>query len=259
MSILNMSIPYLMKIKAERALYPVPVSFDYFVGGLPHASVVELGTYAFFMTDNKMHNVTGRVYEAFTNKTFSDDFTLSVYSGYGEMANSSSSLDAYEVLDQYGNGVYYTGYYELYDLKAGPYVAVVDAHPDFLRNFQRFYALPSPPFSKHMRSIPIVPILEPGELALVLTWGYSPKDLDLHVEFVGGPTVLCKADYSMHHCGGVHYMTDSLEGGDRGADVIKFDYVGNYQYLVYVSHFRGRLNNTTPVPKGEQDVPLSDS
>ena len=49
-----------------------------------------------------------------------------------------------------------------------------------------------------MRAIPIVPTLLPGELALVLTWGYSPRDLDIHVEFIGGPTILCKADYSVH-------------------------------------------------------------
>lgn len=54
----------------------------------------------------------------------------------------------YEVLTINGNGVYYSGLYELYDLKSGSYVAVVDPPVGFIKNFQRFYALPSPPFSK---------------------------------------------------------------------------------------------------------------
>lgn len=134
--------------------------------------------------------------------------------------------------------------FDIYDLKAGPYVAVIDTPIGYIKNFQRFYALPTPPFTKHMRSIPLVPELSEGELALVLTWGYAPKDLDLHVEFVGSPTILCKADYSTHACGGVRYMSDAIEGGDHGADVIKFDYVGDYQYLVYVSLYRSRNNQT---------------
>ena len=48
-----------------------------------------------------------------------------------------------------------------------------------------------------MRQIPLVPELEDGELTLVLTWGYSPRDLDLHVEFVASPTILCKSDFAM--------------------------------------------------------------
>ena len=78
-TLLNMSIPYLIKVTAEKPMYSQPITFDYFVGGLPHADIVEMGTYAFYMSDNKQHNVSGRLYEAFTNKTFSDDYSLSVY------------------------------------------------------------------------------------------------------------------------------------------------------------------------------------
>jgi len=54
-----------------------------------------------------------------------------------------------------------------------------------------------------MRSIPLVPDLLDGELALVLTWGYTPKDMDIHVEFIASPTIACKCDFSMRQCGGV--------------------------------------------------------
>jgi hypothetical protein len=53
--------------------------FDYFVGGYPKTDRVELGAYSFFTSDNKTHNVTGRVFDAFSNKTFQEDYTLSAY------------------------------------------------------------------------------------------------------------------------------------------------------------------------------------
>ena len=37
-------------------------------------------------------------------------------------------------------------------------------------------------------------------------------------------------------------MADTLTGGDRGADVIKFDYIGDFQYIVYVSLFHHRTS-----------------
>jgi hypothetical protein len=50
-------------------------------------------------------------------------------------------------LDYHGNGVDYTGEFEIFDLKSGAYVAVVDTPVGYIRNFQRFYALPSPPYT----------------------------------------------------------------------------------------------------------------
>jgi hypothetical protein len=77
--------------------------------------------------------------------------------------------------------------------------------------------------------MPLVPVLNDGELALVLSWnGASPRDLDIHIEFVASPTIFCKCDFSMKSCGGVRYMADTIQGGDRGADVIKFDYIGDF-------------------------------
>lgn len=100
--------------------------------------------------------------------------------------------------------------------------------------------------------------LDAGELALVLTWGYSPKDLDIHVEFVASPTILCKCDYSMHQCGGVRYMADTSLGGDKGADVIKFDYIGDFQYIVYVSLFKHKSSPKAD-SKASPQLSLTDS
>lgn len=79
-----------------------------------------------------------------------------------------------------------------------------------------------------MRPLPLVKELDAGMLSLVLTWNNNPHDLDIHVEFVAAPTILCKCDYSMHSCGGVRLVSDTVAGGDRGADVVQFDYVGDY-------------------------------
>lgn len=108
-----------------------------------------------------------------------------------------------------------------------------------------------------MRPIPMIPTLKDGELAMTLSWGYSPHDLDLHVEFAGGRTILCKSDFAMKICGGVHSMNDEVQGGNKGADVIKFDWVGDFHYMVYVSVFKhkeGPRSGTT-----EPDVSLADS
>lgn len=92
-----------------------------------------------------------------------------------------------------------------------------------------------------MRGLPMVPRLYEGELALVLTWdnidGENGRDLDIHVEFIASDTILCKCDFSMQNCGGVHYVEDTVIGGNRGADVIKFDWIGDFEYIVYVSEY----------------------
>lgn len=67
----------------------------------------------------------------------------------------------------------------------------------------------------------------------------------MHVEFIASPEILCKVDFSMRACAGVRYMTDTYQGGDRGADAVRFDKIGNYQYLVYISQFKHRTS-----PKG---------
>lgn len=185
-----------MKIQAHRKGF-TPITFDYFVGGYPEAQKVEMGSYAFYAEnqDQTKHNLTGRIYEAFNNKTFSGDYSLTVYQGYGEI--NKTSVVPYEKVDYVGTGEYYTGFFELYDLQPGVFVAIAETPSGFTKNFQRFYTLPTP-FPRIMRSLPMVPDLEEGELALVLQWGYSPRDLDIHVEFVASPTIECKVDFANH-------------------------------------------------------------
>ena len=131
MSILNASIPYTMRLEGNKPNFEKIVS-DYFVGGYPISDKVEMGSFMFYKKDNNSHDVLGRIFDAFTNKTLSTDYTISVYQGLGEY--NRSSWTPYERLDFYGNGEYYTGYFQLYDLKAGSYVAVVESE-GYIKNF----------------------------------------------------------------------------------------------------------------------------
>lgn len=38
-------------------------------------------------------------------------------------------------------------------------------------------------------------------------------------------------------------MSDTIQGGERGADTVRFDKLGDYQYLVYVSMFKHRKSS----------------
>jgi hypothetical protein len=80
-------------------------------------------------------------------------------------------------------------------------------------------------------------------LALVLSWEkQSIRDLDIHVEFIASPNIKCKSDFSERNCGGVRQIIDVTNGAEKGADVVKFEKVGNFQYLVYVSLFKHRAS-----------------
>lgn len=193
---------------------------DRFIGGYPITDSYELGTFVFYQSDSQKHNVTGRLYDAFTNKTFSETYQMTLYQGQGVYNESALELSSqrYKFL---AKDNYYNGFFDLNGLNSGAWVAITESK-GYMHNLQRFYALPSPPYTEQMRPMPMVPDLKAGELSLVLTWDHAPKDLDLHVEFAVSPTTLCKSDFSMHSCGGVNYLTDSDEGY-TGADTIKFD------------------------------------
>jgi hypothetical protein len=65
---------------------------------------------------------------------------------------------------------------------------------------------------------------------------------------------MCRCDFSSHSCAGVNLVTDS-----PGGDTIKFDQLGPFQYIVYVSIFKG-ANSSPKVSKTKvEEVTLSDS
>lgn len=108
------------------------IELDYFVGGYPVSSKVELGVYSFIYTDTEAkYNMTGRIYDAFTNITLSSDYSLYLYEGYG-MYNHSTQ--PYEHIDTLASGDYYTGYFQLFDLPTNSYILVAESD-NYVHNF----------------------------------------------------------------------------------------------------------------------------
>jgi len=47
------------------------------------------------------------------------------------------------------------------------------------------------------------------------------KDLDINVEFVASKTQMCSVDFTNRRCGGVNYISDTIDGlSHSSADVI---------------------------------------
>jgi len=74
-----------------------------------------------------------------------------VYTGYGEF--NRTRWVPFERLDLLGSGDYYTGFFQLFDMNTGPYVAIAESS-GFHYNFQKLYSAPQ--FPKQMRPIPLV-------------------------------------------------------------------------------------------------------
>jgi hypothetical protein len=72
--------------------------------------------------------------------------------------------------------------------------------------------------------------------------------LDLHVEFKASDTVLCTVDYTNRQCNGVKMTADSFITDNKLSTVqaIKFDKIGDFEYMVYAS----RSIQTVPNPGG---------
>jgi hypothetical protein len=65
--------------------------------------------------------------------TLAQDYTITVYNGYGEF-NKTSDMSPYESLNFYGNGDYYTGYFKIYELFYDVYDLVVESE-GYIKNF----------------------------------------------------------------------------------------------------------------------------
>jgi hypothetical protein len=75
------------------------------------------------------------------------------------------------------------------------------------------------------------------------------QNLDLHVEFQPQDDVLCTVDHAMRQCNGVKLTADSLSTDDRVTQVqaAKFDYIGDFNYLIYASRNKYNMTNTNTV------------
>lgn len=84
MPLMNESLPYIMEVSLFKQ-GEVPLIIDSFVGGTQQEGqdVVELGQYQFLKQENQSINILGRLFDAFTNKTLTTDYSLTVFEGFG--------------------------------------------------------------------------------------------------------------------------------------------------------------------------------
>lgn len=140
------------------------------------------------------------------------------------------------------------------------YVSIADDESDFQVSKRQFFTLPGQATNIE---IPLVPELKDGELALVLTWqegsqvqgnNVEMQNLDLHVMFQASDTVKCQVDHTMRQCNGVRLSADefSSESKLQQIEAVKFDKVGDFNYMVYAS----RTKKVEANPNHIQDSPL---
>ena len=107
-----------------------------------------------------------------------------------------------------------------------------------------------------------------GELAVVLSWTQGAKvhgnqvdlqGLDLHVEFEASDTVKCNVDYTMRQCNGVKMTADNFITDNKLTTVqaIKFDKIGDFEYMVYASRDVKTQENTQGIKNMELQASLS--
>jgi len=89
-------------------------------------------------------------------------------------------------------------------------------------------------------TISLTPELEPEQdFRLVMNWGHSPSDLDLHVlQFSNSnPNKSCETFYGNKHCDGLSLDVDNTSGGDNGAETITWTEPGDNWYILFVYDF----------------------
>ena len=87
-------------------------------------------------------------------------------------------------------------------------------------------------------TLSLTPVLEPDQdYRLVMNWGHSPRDLDLHVvQFSNtNPNYSCETFYgNSDGCDGLYLDVDNTHGGDSGAETITWTEPGDNWYLLFV-------------------------
>ena len=77
---------YLVRLTATHPRFD-PIEIDQFVGGYPSQlmnSKIELGTLIFSKKGGGSQEIMqGRIYDAFTNETFTEEYLVTLYGGYG--------------------------------------------------------------------------------------------------------------------------------------------------------------------------------
>jgi len=232
----------------------LPLQFAVHVDYIPNldekTKFVDLGTHIFYK------NTTTRPVDKFdfqlhgvSSESVDDD-----QSSYSlTLVDESKFHSEYFALEGQENVIDLTDEESLSIPKIGLNTAIVkDEDGSFLNSERKFFALKG---QQTQIEMPLVAKLKDGELAVVLTWTQGShtessnveiQDLDLHVEFQPTDTVKCIVDHTLRQCNGVKLITDSLytDGEVKNIQAIKFDKLGDFNYMVYASRNKKTVPQT---------------
>lgn len=239
---------YKVKVRATYKDY-LPLDFVLTVRYLPNldgkTKFVDLGTHVFTKANNpRSANAFKFSLHGVTDLKVDDDldaYTLSLI--------DSKELEYYK-LEEQENVVEISEE----DSKAVPRIGsnlahVSDGTDAFYPSQRQFFDFEGQPTDIE---IPLVAKLKEGQLAVVLTWTEGSQvtgdyvelhNLDLHVEFQPSETVKCQVDLTMRQCNGVKLVTDRHSSQDavKSIQAVKFDQIGDFQYMVYASRSKKTL------------------
>jgi hypothetical protein len=106
----------------------------------------------------------------------------------------------------------------------------------------------------YLKTIPMTPLVEQGQIRLVLSWPDSPADLDIHSIFLVSARNKCEVFFGKKECLGVDLDVDNLKGGKNGVETITIRELGKYIYTFTVHRY---VDISNGVSAGEN--PISDS
>jgi hypothetical protein len=105
--------------------------------------------------------------------------------------------------------------------------------------------------TKSLDTIPMTPLVNPGQVRFVLSWPDAPADLDIHSIFKISRVAKCEVFFSKKECAGVDLDVDNLKGGKNGVETITVREMGKYIYTFTVHRYLdvsdGTSQDETPI------------
>ena len=86
------------------------------------------------------------------------------------------------------------------------------------------------------------PVLEDQNYRVVMSWGPTPRDLDLTVIEYDDNTACTTNHGNKNGCSDTSLDRDNTDGGDNGPETITWGDQTSKKYLIYVDHYSGNIN-----------------
>lgn len=112
--------------------------------------------------------------------------------------------------------------------------------------------------TEKINNIVLTPMVQPGEIRVVLSWPDAPDDLDLYSIFKTGNFTKCIVFYGKPDCSSTHIEVINNQGGRKGAETITINFLEKYIYTFAVRKYISKSkDNLAPDEKRVEGAPLS--